>query len=132
MYKRQSVDKELSEFYKYVNGKLYRRRKNEWKLYIPDSVSENLIAEIHSMYGHLGAKKCMEMLQEHFTMDKMLRKVKVHIKTCDMCQKCKDTSNQILFGGTKAFTPLGRGELLSADYYGPLPTACLLYTSRCV
>ena len=61
-----SVDKELSEFYKYVNGKLYRRRKNDWKLYVPDSVSVKLITEIHSMYGHLGAKKCMEMLQEHF------------------------------------------------------------------
>ena len=29
-----SLDKELSEFYKYVSGKLYRRRKNEWKLYL--------------------------------------------------------------------------------------------------
>ena len=41
-----SLGKELSEFYKYVNGKLYRRRKNEWKLYIPDSVSGKLIVEI--------------------------------------------------------------------------------------
>ena len=37
-----------------------------------------------------------------------------------VCQKCKDTSNRVLFGGTRAIVPLGRGELVSADYIGPL------------
>ena len=63
------------------------------------------------------------MLQEHFKFDKMLQKVKVHIRTGDICQNCKDTSNRALFGGTKAVVPLGRGELVSADYFGPLPTS---------
>ena len=131
MYKRQIIDKineecldkEVGKFYRYVNEKLYRLRKKEWKLYIPNSVSGEIIAEIHRMYGHLGSKKCTKMLQEHFTIDKMLKKVKNYLTTCDVCQKCKDTGNKVLFGGTKAIVPLGRGDLVSADYFGPLPVS---------
>ena len=44
-----------------------------------------------------------------------------YVRACDVCQKCKDTGNTVLFGGTKAIVPLGRGDLVSADYFGPLP-----------
>ena len=74
------------------------------------------------MYGHLGAKRCIKMLQEHFTLDRMQRKVKAYVQTCDTCQKCKDTNNRMLFGGTRTVLPTARGDLVSADYYGPLPT----------
>ena len=40
-----------------------------------------------------------------------------------MCQKCKDTGNKVLFGGKKAIVPLGTGDLVSADYFGPLPVS---------
>ena len=120
--KEGSLDPNLNKFYKYVNDKLYRRQRNEWKLYVPSNISGDIIAEIHQMFGHLGTKKCMKMLQEHFTFDRMLKKVKTYIQTCDVCQKCKDTNNKELFGGTRAVIPTARGDLVSADYYGPLPT----------
>ena len=120
--KEGSLDQNLNKFYKYVNNKLYRRQRNEWKLYVPNNISGDIIAEIHQMFGHLGTKKCMKMLQEHFTFDRMLKKVKTYIQTCDVCQKCKDTNNKELFGGTRAVIPTARGDLVSADYYGPLPT----------
>ena len=50
--RNKDVDDKLSKFYKVASNKLYRRQRGEWKLYIPDSVSNNLIAEIHQMYGH--------------------------------------------------------------------------------
>ena len=53
----------------------------------------------------------------------MLKKVKNYVRTCDMCQKCKDAGNKVLFGGTKAIVPLGKGDLVSADYFGPLPVS---------
>ena len=120
--KDKNLDHRLSKFYKFVSNKLYRRQRDEWKLYIPNNVSNNLIAEIHRMYGHLGPKRCVKMLQEHFTFDRMLKKVKAYVQTCDTCQKCKDTNNRMLFGGTRAVIPSARGDLVSADYYGPLPT----------
>ena len=75
------------------------------------------------MYGHPGAKKCIKLLQEHFTIDGMLKKVKNYVRTCDMCQKRKDAGNKVLFGGTKAIIPLRKGDLVSADYFGPLPVS---------
>ena len=45
------------------------------------------------------------------------------IKTCDKCQRCKDTNNRNLFGGTKPILPTTKGELVSGDYYRPLPTS---------
>ena len=83
--KDKNLDHKLSKFYKYVSNKLYRRQRDEWKLYVPNNVSNNLIAEIHRMYGHLGPKRCIKMLQEHFTFDRMLKKVK------EMCirDRCK-------------------------------------------
>ena len=82
----ECLDKEVSKFYRYVNEKLYRLRRREWKLYIPNSVSGEVIAEIHRMYGHPGSKKCTKLLQEHFTIDGVLKKVKNYIRTCDVCQ----------------------------------------------
>ena len=118
----ECLDKEISKFYRYVNEKLYRLRRREWKLYIPNSVSGEVIAEIHRMYGHPGAKKCIKLLQEHFTIDGMLKKVKIYVRTCDMCQKRKDAGNKVLFGGTKAIIPLRKGDLVSADYLGHYPS----------
>ena len=41
----------------------------------------------------------------------------------DRCQRCKDSNNRNLFGGTKPIIPTNKGELISGDFYGPLPTA---------
>ena len=57
------------------------------------------------MYGHVGSKKCTKLLQEHFTFDQMTKRVQGYVKTCDKCQRCKDTNNHNLFGGTRPFIP---------------------------
>ena len=116
--KEKCLDKEISKFYRYVNEKLYRLRRREWKLYIPNSVSGEVIAEIHRMYGHPGAKKCIKLLQEHFTIDGMLKKVKNYVWTCETCQKRKDAGNKILFGGTKAIIPLMKGDVYKRQIIG--------------
>ena len=117
------IDKELNKFYRFVDEKLYRLRRREWKLYVPNSVSGEIIAEIHRMYGHPGAKRCIKLLQEYFTIDGMLKRVKNYVRACDTCQRKKDSGNKNLFGGTKAIIPLRKGDLVSAVYYGPLPAS---------
>ena len=83
---------ELCKFYKCINDKLYRKGKGRWKLYVPESVTGRLIGEIHTMYGHVGSKKCIKLLQEHFTFDRMTKRVQGYVKTCDKCQRCKAVS----------------------------------------
>lgn len=109
------------KFYKYRNDKLYRKCKGRWKLCIPTSISSTIIAEIHQMYGHLGTKKCTKMIQEYFTFDRMTKRISEYIRTCDKCQCCKDTDNRNLFGGTRPILPTQKGDLVSGDFYGPLP-----------
>ena len=58
------------------------------------------------------------MIQEYFTFDKMSKRISEYIKTCDKCQRCKDTDNRNLFGGTKPILPTQKG-----DFYGPLSTS---------
>ena len=90
---------------------------------MPESITDIIISEIHQMYGHLVGKKCTKLLQESFTFDKMSRKIKEYVKTCDKCQRCKDSQNRNLFGGTMPILPSEKGELISRDYYGPLPVS---------
>ena len=75
------------------------------------------------MYGHLGNKKCTKMIQEYFTLDSMSKRINEYIRTCDKCQRCKDTGNRNLFGGTRPILPTKKGDLVSGDFYGPLPTS---------
>ena len=84
------------------------------------SITGEIIAEIHNMYEHLGSKKCTKLIQEHFMFDKMSKQIKNYLKTCDKCQRCKDTNNRNLFGGTKPILPGKKGELINGDYYGPV------------
>ena len=48
--REKCIDKELNKFYRFVDEKLYRLRRRGWKLYVPNSVSGEIIAEIHRMY----------------------------------------------------------------------------------
>ena len=47
--KEKCLDKELSKFYRYVNEKLYRLRRREWKLYIPVSYTHLDVYKRQSM-----------------------------------------------------------------------------------
>ena len=77
-------ESDLNKFYKYNNNKLYRKWKGRWRLYLLKGISDKVIAEIHQMYEHLGSKKCTKMIQEHFTMDQLAKKVNAYIRTCDV------------------------------------------------
>lgn len=116
-------DELICRYYKVVGGQLYRKRKGLWKLYIPESLRSTLIAEIHEIYGHLGAKKLLALLQEDFTMDAMVKSIRHITRACDTCQKYKDSNNKYLMGETQPILPTRRGELVSIDYYGPLPVS---------
>ena len=120
---KEGDDDQINQHFKVINNKLYRRWKGQWKLYIPEELRTELIQEIHQMYGHPGTKKTLQLLKEHFTIDAMCRIVSQIIRCCDLCQRCKDSGNRIITGETRPILPTQKGELISLDYYGPLPTS---------
>lgn len=112
----------INERYKIFNNKLYRKDRGRWKLMIPINLSRQIIKDIHVAYGHVGCKKTLQLFQEYFTCNAANKMVKQAIKPCDACQKCKDYGKAAV-GETKAVIPKAKGELISMDYYGPLPTS---------
>ena len=112
----------LNDIYTWYNNKLYRRERRTWKLIIATEISERLVEEIHISYGHIGMKRTYQLFKEHFTGDKVYKFTKHMIKTCEKCQKNKDHHKKGT-GETKPMLPQSKGEMVSMDYYGPLPTS---------
>lgn len=111
------------QHYKVVEDTLYRKAKGAWKLYIPEEISATLVKEVHQMYGHVGSKKTYNLLKECFTLNNMSKLVAKTIKFCEICQKCKDGGNRNCTAETKPILPTKKNEMVSMDYYGPLPTS---------
>ena len=65
----------------------------------------------------------LKVTKEAFiTCDIITKLIKQVIKPCDVCQRCKDY-NKSYVGETQPIVPREKGELVSMDYYGPLPTS---------
>ena len=77
----------MNQYFKLISNKLYRKWKNQWKLYIPNELKIELIQEIHQMYGHPGTKKTLQLIKEYFTMDAMCQTISQVVKCCDICPK---------------------------------------------
>lgn len=115
-------NKKLYDKYKHYNGILYREVKGIWKVYVPAQLMKDLIMELHQTYGHSGMQKTAQLFKEYFTGDQVNKILKDIIRTCDVCQRCKDYFKE-LKGETLPVIPTKKGELVSADYYGPLVTS---------
>lgn len=53
--------------------------------------------------------------------DWIVKTIKTCIKGCDKCQRCKDHMQPQQIGESKPFIPKQKGQMLSCDFYGPLP-----------
>lgn len=118
----KSNNSRYKDKYKYHKNVLYRNEKGKWKLYVPQLIKGQIITEFHNAYGHGGIQRTIKMFKEYFTTDQLIKTTKEIIRSCDLCQRCKDNNRQC-HGETKAIVPSEKGELISADYYGPLMTS---------
>ena len=93
-----------------------------YKVIVPEEVAKPLILEVHEAYGHIGKKKVQKMLEEDFFIFGLRPLLSEMLKTCDSCQRSKypTTKLQPLMQPILTDRP---GELLSIDFYGPLPTS---------
>lgn len=53
----------------YHKNILYTNEKGKWKIYIPQAIKQQMIAELHNTYGHGGIQRTIKMFKECFTMD---------------------------------------------------------------
>lgn len=114
--------KETSLSFHAESGVLYCKSKNDqnFKLLIPSNFVPTLLSSIHDQLGHAGSYKMHRYIAKFFYWKYMRRDIKNFTKSCDVCQKTKYLNYKM--EGVHEFVSAKKpNELVSVDFYGPLP-----------
>jgi hypothetical protein len=90
------------------------------KIALPEIFVDDVIRIFHEQYGHFGITKIYSLMNRHFFFRRMLSRIERFVKSCDTCQNCK-FPNRELSGEMHPIIPENPGDLVTVDYYGPLP-----------
>lgn len=99
---------------------LYRTSNIGTRAVLPTTTAKEIAQECHEIYGHAGARKCYLSLREDFYCPHLYRIIRKRIAQCVSCQKNK-TYTQGVFATMKNILSNGPNELVSLDFYRPLP-----------
>ena len=120
--KMAEVEEKKNSKYEIHDDLLYFINGENKRLCLTKGIIHDLIDECHEMYAHIGPLKVMKMLNDFFYYPKMAKIVRRRLASCDSCQRNKVT-NQTCFSEMKNYQPERPNEILSIDFYGPLPAS---------
>ena len=92
------------------------------QLCLTKGIIHDIIDECHETYAHIEPLKVIKMLNDFFYYPPLAKIVRQRLASCDSFQRNKVT-NQTCFSGMKNYLPKRPNEILSIDFYGPLPTS---------
>lgn len=112
----------IGEQYEIQNNTLiYRSRgNNRCHLAIPSQLETKVIDYHHELLGHFGATKTYGALKTEYYWPNMYTSIKRRLRSCDLCQKTK-SANHTSQGPWEPILTNNIGDLVSVDFYGPLP-----------
>lgn len=87
---------------------------------LPKALISLCLQKFHDFFGHFGSEKTDKMISNYFFFNKRRRIVNKYVRSCVVCQTTKQSQSY----GEKDFRSvisLKKGELVSADLFGPLP-----------
>ena len=114
---------DISAVYIRKNKILYKKgRTGEYLALVPEKYHSKLIEAVHETYGYIGAKKTRSLIGGDFYIKNLRHKIVYIVSTCDMCQRSK-TATRPSKAPMQNILPEKPSELLSVDFYGPLPTS---------
>ena len=90
------------------------------KLPLPEVLIDDVIQTFHEQYGHFGISKVLSLIRRYFFFPKMRARIERVVKSCDLCQRSK-FPNRALSGEMHSVIAEKPGDLVTVDYYGPLP-----------
>ena len=90
------------------------------RLPLPEALVDDVIQTFHEQYGHFGVSKIFSLIRRYFFFPKMRVRIERIVKSCDLCQKSK-FPNRALSGEMHSVIAEKPGDLVTVDYYGPLP-----------
>ena len=86
---------------------------------LPKSLAREVIELYHREFGHYGAYKTWRAINRDVWFPNQLRKIKQVVRECELCQKTKNTPDPKYV--LEPILPQGPNDLLSVDFFGPLP-----------
>lgn len=99
-----------------------KEQKSEiWRIVIPKSLKDNIINLTHTKLGHPGVYKTTTYLKRYYYWRTMIKDVKKYILSCDLCQRVKYLTIA-MEGPYKLVKAEKPSELVTVDFYGPLPS----------
>ena len=92
----------------------------KWRIFVPKNIRHNLIEWYHEALMHPGIKRMEESILRYFTWPGCTKDISEFVKTCNICQKNKNTNNarsgKIPMKDNLQINPW---EVLSVDLIGP-------------
>ena len=111
----------VENYVSFENIVFHKERENSnWRIAIPEELTQELIIVTHGKIGHPGVYKTLEYLKQFFYWKDMSRQTKRCVLACDLCQRVKHLT--IAMEGEYNLVQADRpNELITVDFYGPLP-----------
>lgn len=91
-----------------------------WKVVVPKAIQEELVRHEHDSLCHAAVYKTMCRIKRNFWFKYLEQVVKRVISRCDICQRVKHL-NICVDGDYGNVTSTKPRELVTVDFYGPLP-----------
>lgn len=112
-----------SRFVVYKDILFHREGKDKnWRIVIPAKMQPLVIDAIHNKLGHPGVYKTNAYLKQFYYWRGMSAQVKKHVLCCDLCQRVKYLTIP-MEGEHNFIESSGPNDLITVDFYGPLPMA---------
>ena len=115
-----AIEKKLTK-YEIHDNLLYFVSGENKRLCLTKGIIHDIIDE-YEMHAHIGPLKVIKMLHDFFYYPKLAKIVRQRLASCDSCQRNKVT-NQTCFSEMKNYLPERPNDILSIDFYGPLPAS---------
>ncbi|KAG6438878.1 hypothetical protein O3G_MSEX000297, partial [Manduca sexta] len=112
-----------SLLYKKIQMKQYPNVENVWKLYIPETLREDVLSACHDnpKAGHFGIRKTLYRIKKDFFWPNMIKDVKRYVNNCELCAKHK-VSQDNPFGQMGKHREVSvPWQIISLDLMGPFP-----------
>ena len=116
------VEEKKTTKYEIHDDLLYFVSGENKRLCLTKYIIHDIIDEYHKMCAHIGPLNVIKMLNDFFYYPKLEKIVRRRLASCDSCQRNKVT-NQTCFSEMKNYLPKRPNEILSIDFYGPLPAS---------
>lgn len=118
----QVKNKEVDTEYKLDDDILFFRGKYDenWIIVILQESAKSIAGIVHETLGHAGTYKRVQFTRENLQWKGIKQDVKNAVTSCDTCQRTKPL-NFKMEGEFETIIPDRPNQLVSLDFYGPLP-----------